>query len=317
IISSLVQNKLFSFQYGIFPEVSSKMHQRAILKCVLILVATSTVCCIPYCDMYDNPALNVKEAYDGCEMATTAEGCMIVKSCPKGCLVKATGPSGKDKYMKVGRKWKELGNKITCTCELQSDLPTPLPGALPYPPRAKCTLKKAPMYAKCEVMPNPAGAPYNLSGTVYFKQSPNKSTQIKYDIMGFDTADNVTKHGLHVHVYGDIMDGCQNAGGHFNPMKTTHGDRLNDPKDRHVGDLGNIIEDQNGEASGLLADSLVSLTGPFSIMGQSLVIHVNEDDLGLGGNPGSLETGNAGGRLACCVIFAIDGHFYLRPRMGR
>ncbi|CAH1802886.1 unnamed protein product [Owenia fusiformis] len=308
--------------------------------------------------MYD------KEAYDGCEMETTAEGCMNVKSCPKGCLVKATAPSGKDKYMKVGRKWKELGNKITCTCELQSDLPTPLPGALPYPPRAKCILKKGcrlppdndtylhvkqsavvngdsckcvkgpetsdpylktywhlecetPIYARCDIISNPAGAPYNLSGAVHFKQIPNESTQIKYDILGFDTTDNVTKHGLHVHVYGDIVDGCQNAWGHFNPMKTTHGNRLNDPKDRHVGDLGNIIEDQDGLASGFFVDSLVSLTGPFSIMGRSLVVHVNEDDLGLGGNPGSLVTGNAGGRLACCVIFASDGHFYLKPRWGR
>jgi len=34
----------------------------------------------------------------------------------------------------------------------------------------------------------------------------------------------------------------------------------------------------------------------------TLQIHQNEDDLGRGGNPGSLATGNAGARIACCVI---------------
>jgi len=38
------------------------------------------------------------------------------------------------------------------------------------------------------------------------------------------------------------------------------------------------------------------------ILGRAVVLHVNEDDLGRGGNDGSKLTGNAGGRIACGVI---------------
>ena len=35
-------------------------------------------------------------------------------------------------------------------------------------------------------------------------------------------------------------------------------------------------------------------------------IHAQRDDLGLGGDEGSLATGNAGARLACCTIALTD-----------
>ncbi len=49
-------------------------------------------------------------------------------------------------------------------------------------------------------------------------------------------------------------------------------------------------------------DSFISLTGPNSIIGRSLVVHADADDLGQGGHELSKSTGNAGARAACGII---------------
>ena len=47
----------------------------------------------------------------------------------------------------------------------------------------------------------------------------------------------------------------------------------------------------------------ISLRGTKSnIIGRGLIIHADEDDCGLGGQPDSLVTGHAGKRIACAVI---------------
>ncbi|XP_071955137.1 superoxide dismutase [Cu-Zn]-like [Antedon mediterranea] len=107
-------------------------------------------------------------------------------------------------------------------------------------------------------------------------------------------------HGFHIHEFGDYTSGCSSAGSHFNPFKKTHGA----PEDevRHVGDLGNCVADDSGIAKIDLTDKLLNLTGVNSIIGRSVVVHADVDDLGKGGHEQSLTTGNAGGRLACGVI---------------
>ena len=47
---------------------------------------------------------------------------------------------------------------------------------------------------------------------------------------------------------------------------------------------------------------MISLSGERSIIGRTMVIHADVDDLGKGGHELSKTTGNAGGRLACGVI---------------
>ncbi|VDM71166.1 unnamed protein product [Strongylus vulgaris] len=145
-------------------------------------------------------------------------------------------------------------------------------------------------------------------------------------------------HGFHVHEIGNLGNGCLAAGSHFNPANMTHGA----PSDsiRHVGDLGNVkaqvgtMRIQNifrairrtitqrkalkrsypntlahffdsGVAAFYMYDSQITLNGPNNIVGKTLVIHDNVDDLGRGNHPDSKTTGNAGGRFGCGIIKLI------------
>lgn len=51
---------------------------------------------------------------------------------------------------------------------------------------------------------------------------------------------------------------------------------------RHVGDLGNILADSNGNANFEMTDSVIALEGRNSIIGRAFVIHAGVDDLGRG-----------------------------------
>ncbi|KAK3592037.1 hypothetical protein CHS0354_019292, partial [Potamilus streckersoni] len=71
---------------------------------------------------------------------------------------------------------------------------------------------------------------------------------------------------------------------------------------RHVGDFGNVRQNNLGNVAESRNEYLANLVGPNSIIGRGLVLHAKTDDLGLGGDAGSLTTGNAGKRIACCII---------------
>ena len=64
--------------------------------------------------------------------------------------------------------------------------------------------------------------------------------------------------------------------------------------------MGNFFVDDTGE--GVISDSLASLSGDYSILGRSIVLHTDADDLGKGTGD-SLLTGNSGSRLACGTIY--------------
>ena len=107
------------------------------------------------------------------------------------------------------------------------------------------------------------------------------------------------KHGFHIHEKGTIEKGCDSLCAHYNPHNAPHGGPGDDKHSRHVGDLGNITVDKDGNCEVYMIDGLVELDGKYSVVGRSVVIHADEDDLGRGGDEESNKTGNAGKRIAC------------------
>lgn len=133
-----------------------------------------------------------------------------------------------------------------------------------------------------------------VNGTILLKQQPGKPTLIVGKITGLAPGE----HGFHIHEFGDLSNGCESAGKHYNPDGVDHGDL----DEGHVGDLGNITADENGVADIKIVAKRIDLAGDRSVVGRAIVIHENRDDLGRGGDEESLKTGNAGDRLACGVI---------------
>lgn len=134
-----------------------------------------------------------------------------------------------------------------------------------------------------------------ISGVIHLIEKDNQ-TLITGEISGLKPG----KHGFHIHETGDLTQGCKSLCAHYNPFNKTHGGP-ND-KNRHVGDLGNITANDKGIAKIRIFDNLVKLKGKYSVLGRSIVIHEDEDDLGKGDNKESLITGNAGKRIGCGVI---------------
>lgn len=131
---------------------------------------------------------------------------------------------------------------------------------------------------------------------MYVLQEGNGPVQVNGQLTGLKQG----LHGFHIHEFGDNTNGCISAGPHFNPGQKEHGG----PSDaeRHVGDLGNVDANAEGVAKVSITDKQISLSGENSILGRTIVVHADPDDLGKGGHDLSKTTGNAGGRLACAVI---------------
>ena len=130
----------------------------------------------------------------------------------------------------------------------------------------------------------------DVKGIVTFTREGNM-IKVVADVSGLTPG----KHGFHIHEFGDCSapDGSS-AGGHFNPTGMHHGAPTD--MDRHVGDLGNIEADVNGNAHYEWSDSVISFSGIKSIIGHAVVVHGGADDLK------SQPSGAAGPRVACGVI---------------
>ena len=129
----------------------------------------------------------------------------------------------------------------------------------------------------------------DVKGRVTFTHD-GKAIHVHAEISGLTPGE----HGFHIHEFGVWSEDGLASGGHFNPSKAPHASPES-PK-RHVGDLGNITANANGNATYDLDDATLSFHGPHSIIGRGLVVHEKVDDLK------TQPTGNAGGRLAVGVI---------------
>ena len=138
----------------------------------------------------------------------------------------------------------------------------------------------------------------NINGIINFFEEDNyvhiigelKSNNFKNSI-----------HGFHIHEAGDLSEDCLGACSHFNPYNQNHGGP--NSYERHIGDLGNIKFNNIGIAKINMKDKLIKLRGTkCNIIGRSIVIHEDEDDLGIGNHEDSLTTGHAGKRITCAVI---------------
>ena len=137
----------------------------------------------------------------------------------------------------------------------------------------------------------------NVDGYILLNYNEkSKITEIKINIKNLTPG----KHGFHIHKYGDLRGSCESLCEHFNPYNKKHGN-IN-RNNSHNGDLGNIIANRNGICKYTIKTNKLKLKGKHSIIGRSIVIHEDEDDLGLGGHNLSLKTGNSGKRIACGVI---------------
>uniref|UniRef100_P41974 Extracellular superoxide dismutase [Cu-Zn] n=1 Tax=Dirofilaria immitis TaxID=6287 RepID=SODE_DIRIM len=139
-----------------------------------------------------------------------------------------------------------------------------------------------------------------VNGIIYFQQNNRASATTIYG-----TINGLTPglHGFHIHQYGIKANGCTSAAAHYNPFEKTHGRPTNNIK--HIGDLRNIKAGADGVANVNIISNHIQLSGPLSVIGRSLVVHANPDDLGKGNGDAreeSLKTGNAGSRIVCSII---------------
>lgn len=136
--------------------------------------------------------------------------------------------------------------------------------------------------------------PTGKSGLARFVQVDNDTCLIDLTIQGLSPG----KHGVHIHESGNIEHGWKSTGDHYNPTEVEHGDGVSSG---HVGDLGNIEVDENGWGDLILESTRIKV---WDIIGRSMVITENEDDL-----KSSTKDGNSGNGILCGIIARSAGAF--------
>jgi Cu-Zn family superoxide dismutase len=132
----------------------------------------------------------------------------------------------------------------------------------------------------------------NVTGMITFTEMAGNKVLVVGEISGLTPN---TEHGFHIHETGDLSaPDLSSAGPHFNPGAEKHGGVHSSV--RHVGDLGNIKSDSNGVAKVNVTADNATLQGTNAIVGRSIVVHAQADDLKTD------PSGDSGARVAAGVI---------------
>ena len=172
---------------------------------------------------------------------------------------------------------------------------------------AMATPSFAAIECAAELTPTRVGG--DVRGTVHFSLEKNRSGQelvvVSANVRGLRPG----KHGINVHENGDVSS-CDAAGActgkSYNPEKRPHrgpkslkkygasashflGDGV--ALNRHIGDLGNIVADEDGSSTTKIKDLYTTLKpgAANSLAGRSVVIRAGEDDFET-----EADDGNAG-----------------------
>lgn len=145
-------------------------------------------------------------------------------------------------------------------------------------------------------------------GTISLTQAPGDLTAIEADFTGLKGG----QHAFGVHEFGDLSNGCYAAGPRFNPYRAPHGHSDDDIDERMMGDIEQIQALRDGRSLYKNRDHYVTLSGPDSVIGRSMVIYEGRDDFDINENDGSegrekRERKGPGKRIACCVIALDEG----------
>lgn len=159
----------------------------------------------------------------------------------------------------------------------------------PQEQNTQASMEPQPDYSLARAVIHPTEG-NDVSGTVTFEET-SEGVHVTANLTGLEEG----RHGFHIHQYGDCSasDGTS-AGGHYNPAGNDHGGPTQD--NRHMGDMGNIVADAEGNATIDYTDPVITLDGSDTIIGRGIVLHGGEDDLE------SQPSGAAGPRIGCGVI---------------
>jgi Cu-Zn family superoxide dismutase len=133
----------------------------------------------------------------------------------------------------------------------------------------------------------------NVRGFITFKQT-DSGMFVTGEIHGLTPG----MHGFHIHEFGDCSaPDATSAGDHFNPGQMPHAGH--GMEKRHVGDMGNIDADDQGNVRIQLLDNMMKFDGENNILGKSVIVHEKEDDLR------TQPSGDAGARIACGIVTPV------------